>query len=116
MQKVVLVGLPVEVSGWDCEGRFFVEHSRLDSSESGEKSVLLRSAVSRHGLIFIRADSTNRFVNAHPEAYQVEKTTPAERFGFNRLDVTDFPPFPTGLYEPKVPGKHPINVRDEVKS
>ena len=49
-------------------------------------------------------------------ASQVAKTAPVERFGFNRLEVSDFPPSPAVQYEPKVRRKHPIDVRDEVKS
>lgn len=52
MQKSELIGLRVEVSGWDAEGQFFVEHSALGSPESGQKTYccVMRSTSVRSSL------------------------------------------------------------------
>ena len=116
MQTSDLINLPVEVSGWDSEGRFFVEHSTLDSTELGQKTLLLRHAVQSRSLIFIRALYADSFTKSHPEVHHVERREPSERSGYSKLHLTDFPPRRNGGCEPKDPAEHPIGVRKEVKS
>jgi hypothetical protein len=78
MQKVDLLSLPVEVSGWDAAGRFFVEYSTLDSTGLGQKTLLLRHAVQTCSLIFIRAVHADSFARSHPQARHVESMEPSE--------------------------------------
>ncbi len=103
MQTVDLLSLPVEVSGWYAEGRFFVEYSTLDSTGLGQKTLLLRA---------VHADS---FARSHPQAHYVESMEPSERFGYSKLHLRDFPPRRNGRCEPNTPPEHPIGVREEVK-
>ena len=110
-----LITLPVEVSGWDAEGRFFVEHSTLGSTELGQKTLLLRHAVQSRSLIFIRALYTDSFMKSHPEVHHVDRMESSERFGYKKLHLTDLPPRHNGGGEPKDSTKHPIGVREEVK-
>jgi hypothetical protein len=115
MQKVDLLRLPVEVSGWDAAGRFFVEYSTLDSTGLGQKTLLLRHAVQTCSLIFIRAVHADSFARSHPQAHHVESMEPSERFGYSKLHLRDFPPRRNGGCEPNTPPEHPIGVREEVK-
>jgi hypothetical protein len=115
MQKVDLLGLPVEVSGWDAEGRFFIEYSTLDSTGLGQKTLLLRHEVQTRSLIFIRALHAGSFARSHPQAHHVESLESSERFGYSKLHLRDFPPRRNGGCEPKIPLEHPIGVREEVK-
>lgn len=72
MRKLKVIGLPVEVSGWDREGQFCIEHCVLDTNESGSKTILLRRSVLSRTLLFIRALDGDIFANRYPEAYYVE--------------------------------------------
>lgn len=116
MQKSELIGLPVEVSGWDTEGRFFVEHSALDSTESGQKTLLLRHAVHARSFVFIRARDGDSFAKSHPEVHHVERTESSEHCGYHKLHLTDFPPRRNGGGKPKNAAEHLIGVCEEVKS
>jgi hypothetical protein len=116
MQKMELTSLAVEVSGWDAEGRFFVEHSALDSTGSGRKTLLLRHAVPPSSLVFIRARHADSFAKSHPEAHHVERMESSESSGYHKLHLTDFPPRRNGGGEPKDAAEHLIGVREEVKS
>lgn len=115
MQKSDIVSLPVEVSGWDHECRFFVEYSTFDSCKPGQNTLLLRNVVRAHSVIFVRALYGNAFAKSYPRIHQVEAIEPAERCGFNKLHLKDFLPPNASGDEPKVPVEHPISVRDEVK-
>lgn len=111
-----LIGLPVEVSGWDADGRFFVEHAALDSPESGQKTLLLRHTVHTRSLVFVRALYTDAFTEPHPQAHQVDRMEGSERSGYHRLHLADFPPRRHGGYEPKDPVKASYRCAREVKS
>ena len=107
-------GLPVEVSGWDVDGRFFVELSTLDSTELGSRTLLLRHAVQIRSLIFMRP-LYDSFAKSHPQTHHVEVMQLGQRSGC-RVHLERFPQRDDEIYEPKGPAKHPIVVREEVKS
>lgn len=44
----------VEVSGWDKEENFFVEHTRLDWNEHNHKKVVLRHLIRPGAIVFLR--------------------------------------------------------------
>jgi hypothetical protein len=115
MQKSELISLPVEVSGWDAEGRFFVEQTALDSTEPGQKTLLLRHAVNTRSFVFIRARYADSFAKSHPEVHHVERLESSERCGYHKLHLTDFPPRRNGGCEPKDAAEHLIDVSEEAK-
>ena len=66
----VFGALPVEISGWDSDGRFFVEHCELASSE--RISVQLKHLVSEGALLFIHQGS-QQISGGCSEPYRVLK-------------------------------------------
>ena len=114
--KLESIGLPVEVSGWDTQGSFFVEHSTLDCTESGCKVLALRCSVSGRSLLFLRTLYSGSVGKSHPEAYRVESIESNDGSGFNYLHLANFLPRRSREFEPKDSPKHPIGVREEVKS
>jgi hypothetical protein len=61
----------VEISGWDAEGQFFVETTRLDSIDSGEVAVLLLHRVNSGSLVFVRllhAEGAEIYGKSYPTA------------------------------------------------
>ena len=109
------ISLPVEVSGWDTQGIFFIEHSTLDCTESGCKVLALRRTVSDRSPLFLRASYSGWFGKSTPEAYQVESIEPPSDSGFRHLHLANFLPRRSRECEPKDLPKHPIDVREEVK-
>jgi hypothetical protein len=114
MRKLDVSGLPVEVSGWDSEGQFFVEHCTLETTETGHNTIVMRCGVLSHTLLFIRALDGDIFANRYPEAYYVQAMESSECLGAKKLSIVDFPPRRKNGGEPKGPNEHPISVRDEV--
>lgn len=110
------ISLPVEVSGWDTQGNFFLEHSTLDCTESGSKMLALRRSVDGRSLLFLRTLYSGSVGNACSEAYRVESIESAEGSGFNHLRLANFLPRRSPDCEPKDLPEHPIGVREEVKS
>ena len=62
----------VEVSGWDEDGIFFVEHSDLAWDEFAGKHVSLEHMLHDGAIIFIRVLQPTALSQAPPIAYQVE--------------------------------------------
>lgn len=114
--KFELISLTVEVSGWDAEGSFFVEHSTLDCTESGCKVLALRRSVSGRSLLFLRTLYSGVLGKSSPEAYRIESIDPTEGFGFKYLHLANFLPRRSRECEPKDLTQHLIDVREEVKS
>ena len=114
--KLESISLPVEVSGWDAQGSFFVEHSTLDCTESGGKVLALRRSVSGRSLLFLRTLYSGSVGKSHHEAYRVESIESNEGSGFRHLHLANFLPRRSRDGEPKDLPKHPIGVHEEVKS
>jgi hypothetical protein len=110
------ISLPVEVSGWDDRGSFFVEHATLDCTESGCKVLALRRSVSCRSLVFLRTLYSGSVAKSYPEAYRVESIESTEGSGFKYLHLENFLPRRSRECEPKDLTKHLISVREEVKS
>jgi len=110
-----LISLPVEVSGWDNRGSFFVEHAILDCTESGGKVLALRRSVSCRSLLFLRTLYSDFVGKSYPEAYRVESIDSTESSGFKYLHLENFLPRRSQGYEPKDSAQHLMNVREEVK-
>lgn len=109
------INLPVEVSGWDSRGRFFVEHSTLDCTEGGCKVLALRRSVSCRSLLFLRTLYSGSVAKSYPEAFRVESIEATDASGFNYLHLENFLPRHSQEYEPKDLAQHPMSVREEVK-
>jgi hypothetical protein len=114
--KLESISLPVEVSGWDGQGSFFIEYSTLDCTESGCKVLALRCSVSGRSLLFLRTLYSGSVGKSAPEAYRVESIDPAEGSGFSHLHLEGFLPRRSRECEPKDLPEHLICVREEVKS
>jgi hypothetical protein len=114
--KLESISLTVEVSGWDTQGSFFVEHSTLDCTQSGCKVLALRCSVGSRSLLFLRTLYSGSVGKSCPEAYQVESIESTEGSGFKYLRLTNFLPRRSRECEPKDLPKHLIDVREEVKS
>ena len=114
-QSLDSISLPVEVSGWDAEERFFVEHSTLACSQLGEKTLFLRNAVQAGSIVFLRALYADGFAKSYPEPHCIQGMKPSNRLGYKTLRLTDFPPRRNGSCEPKDSLEHPICVHEEVK-
>ena len=114
--KLESISLAVEVSGWDTEGSFFIEHSTLDCTESGCKVLALRRSVSGRSLLFLRTLYSGSLGRSSPEAYRIESIDPTEGSGFKHLHLANFLPRRSRECEPKDLPEHPIDVREEVKS
>jgi hypothetical protein len=110
------ISLPVEVSGWDTQGSFFVEHSTLDCTEGGSKVLALRRSVSGQSFLFLRTLYSGFVAKSYPEAYRVESIESKEGSGFKYLHITNFLPLRSRECEPKDLPKHLIDVSEEVKS
>ena len=109
------ISLPVEVSGWDSRGSFFVEHATLNCTESGCKVLALRRSVTCRSLLFLRTLYSGSLVKSHPEAYRVESIESTEGSVFRYLHLENFLPRRSQGYEPIDSAQHPISVREEVK-
>jgi hypothetical protein len=44
-----------EISGWDADGRFFVETAEIETAESGDISAQLRRRITDGSLVFFRS-------------------------------------------------------------
>lgn len=113
--KLQSISLPVEVSGWDAEGTFFIEHSTLDCTESGCKVLALRRTVSDRSPLFLRTLYSGSVCKSTPEAYQVESIESTGGSAIRYLHLSNFLPRRSRECEPKNLAKHPIDVREEVK-
>ena len=113
--NVESISLPVEVSGWDSRGSFFIEHADLNCTENGCKVLALHHLVNCRSLLFLRTLHSGSVAMSHPEAYQVESIESAEGCVFRNLHLESFLPRRSRGYEPKDSTQHLIGVREEVK-
>jgi hypothetical protein len=63
---------PIEISGWNVNGEFFVERAELRWNDLGEKRISLRETVRDGAVVFARLMSRNADSPAVPIAYQAE--------------------------------------------
>ena len=68
----------IEVSGWGLDNSFFVERTDLLWSQTGEKCVLLRRALSERSMIFVRLLDSDSMKGSVPVAYQVSGVRPMD--------------------------------------
>jgi hypothetical protein len=109
------ISLPVEVSGWDKCGDFFVEHTTLTCTETGEKSLPVKHLVDTRSVVFVRVLYADSYTHRLPEVYQVRKIESTQP-GFSNLQLAEFPPCRSGQCEPNDLQKHPMGMCEEVKS
>jgi hypothetical protein len=79
----------IEVSGWDAEGRFFVEIARLELTDEGEISTHLYHRMISGSLVFVRlagtvADSDDK---DYPAAHEAQQTEMPDRMGRCRVHL-----------------------------
>lgn len=84
---------PVEVSGWDSGGSFFVEKTTLHWDEEGGKTVLLRSSLREGTIVFIRLSQPSTALNNFPIAYQAERVDMPDRRGLARVFLLRLQPY-----------------------
>jgi hypothetical protein len=63
---------PIEISGWNVDGEFFVERAELRWNDLGEKRISLRETVRDGAVVFARLMSGNTGSPAVPIPYQAE--------------------------------------------
>jgi hypothetical protein len=63
---------PIEISGWNVEGEFFVERAELRWNDTGEKRISLRESVRDGAIVFVRLMIQKSDNAAFPIAYQAE--------------------------------------------
>ena len=61
----------IEISGWDVDDNFFVEHTDLLWEQSDRKMVLLRRPVLEGALVFVRLTLPIEYRHSCPIAYHV---------------------------------------------
>ena len=69
---------PVEVSGWDVNMRFFVEHTNAEETAPGVKTVALQNRIGSDALVFVRLLGTAESHNGCPVAHQALSSRRAE--------------------------------------
>jgi len=81
---------PVEISGWDVEGQFFVEITKLDGNEPSGSLVRLCHRVSSGTLLFVRsvADDSNPDGKGHPVPNEAQLTDSPDFAGRGRIRLT----------------------------
>jgi hypothetical protein len=82
----------MEVSGWGLNDAFFVEKTELQWTEGGEKKLLLRHAVPKGGVIFVRLMAQENSFGSVPVAYLVESVQPMNSFGFCEMTLSRLNP------------------------
>ncbi|MGO9642127.1 MAG: hypothetical protein ACLP1Y_12585 [Candidatus Acidiferrales bacterium] len=75
VQTVVPSLYPIEISGWNVEGEFFVEKADLRWNDMGEKRVSLRESVRDGAVVFVRLMIRKSDNATFPIAYQAELIT-----------------------------------------
>jgi hypothetical protein len=86
---------PVEVSGWDAEGQFFVEIANLELDDSGDMTARLCRRVNSGSLVFVRlvhAPSENTPEKGHPTANEAHATEAPDFTGRCRIRLTPCQP------------------------
>ena len=63
---------PVEISGWDCAEKFFVEKCELEWSEESGKQVALKRSLNEKAILLVRLLQTHDSDRSHPVAYEAQ--------------------------------------------
>ena len=81
---------PVEVSGWDREGQFFVEIADMGVDESSSSTVRLHHRVTSGSLVFVRmvADVNDVHQKSYPAANEAQQTDLSDFAGKCRIRLT----------------------------
>ncbi len=87
----------VEVSGWDNEENFFVEHTRLDWSEQNQKKVVLRHPVARGCVVFLRLLETVNPPANLPVAFRAGRIQPAAERDCSEVHLAQLWPEPRAI-------------------
>lgn len=72
----------VEISGWDPQGQFFVEHTVLVWDESIGKSISLKTPPKPGAVVFLRLLNPEAARNTTPVAYLAAQVERSERAGY----------------------------------
>lgn len=73
-----------EISGWDADGRFFVETTEIETAESGDVSAQLRRRITDGSLVFFRSVDPRGgedTVRGLPIAHEVRATNTSDDAG-----------------------------------
>jgi hypothetical protein len=86
---------PVEVSGWDAEGQFFVEIADLEWNDSGDAIARICHRLSDGSLVFVRllyAQSQDVYEKGHPAAHEAHPIEATDFTGRCRVQLTPCQP------------------------
>ena len=84
---------PVEVSGWDTAGAFFVERSDLHWDAPGIRTVRLRHHLDRGDLVFLRLITVEGVGHNCPIPHQAERVEPADQAGWSTVRLVRPKPY-----------------------
>jgi hypothetical protein len=86
---------PVEISGWDAEGQFFVEIAELELDDAGETTARLCHHVGSGSLVFVRlliGQAEDPCEKGHPTANEAHPTGAPDLTGRCRIRLTPCQP------------------------
>ena len=78
---------PVEVSGWDHGERFFVERTALEWGLENGKSVLVRHALRRGSVVFVRLIDQGSLRDTFPVAYRIADASHPDQRGLHTVKL-----------------------------
>jgi hypothetical protein len=83
---------PVEISGWDAQGAFFVATASLNWSESGTRIVSLRRRLRPGSLVFLRLLTPAGLGKCCPSPHTVEVIEGPDRAGWSKVRLLSSQP------------------------
>ena len=90
-----------EISGWDVNGRFFVEMAKIEANETGDISTRLGHCVEEASLVFVRASDSYGAEDSErglPIAHEVRETSTSDGAGRYRVCFIPCRPRPVRHY------------------
>jgi len=111
----VQVTYPIEISGWNVDGEFFVERAELRWDDTGQKRVSLRETVRDGSVVFARLISRKSECPAVPIAYQAELVPDQRSRGAIEMKLAPCQPRPSesGLDHSREEHLHAAGVHEK---
>jgi len=83
---------PIEASGWDADGAFFVEKSDLHWDEAGTKCIHIHCRIQPSAFVFLRLLDSTVGGERFPVPHQVEDVAPPGRDGWWKVRLVQSQP------------------------
>jgi hypothetical protein len=108
-QTITKSHYPVEISGWDAQGTFFVDKAILEWGESGAGTMRLRRRMSPGTLVFLRLLTPVRLGKDCPSPHNVEVIEGPDYAGWCKLRLVQSQPRHAMFRSPDDPLEHLID-------